>query len=240
VNQELFRHFFRRLFDSEFISNPGQLKTVFGGIVGILASMGGVLAEVFYHKYLVLQGLDSPDPFRRALLADIVFLETFVMIAIGLFTTIQWTALFPTLRDYLALAALPIRMRDIFVAKFAALSALAGGILLTLTLAPSFILSAIAKGKYLPGTFFHIPALFVSSTLAGIFVFFSLVVLEGVLLNIVPVRHFPPWRYKDCWSPCSWEVSHLFFPSPISIRMLTSGRSGSFGYRHSGLSASTR
>jgi hypothetical protein len=191
VNEELFRHFLRRLFDSEFVTSPGQLKAVFAGVAGILASLGGILAQVFYHKYLVLEGMDTSEPFWRAFLADVIFLETLVMIAMGLFTTIQWTALFPALRDYLALAALPVRMSQIFVAKFAALFALAGGLLLTLTLAPSFILPAIAKGKYFATGAIHIPALFVSAFLAGLFVFFSLVALEGMLLNLTPVRHFP-------------------------------------------------
>ncbi len=190
MNRVLFAHFFRRLFDSEFVTSPGQLKVVFAGIVGILASLGGILAQVFYHKYLVLQGMETPAPFFHAFLADIVFLETLVMIAMGLFTTVQWTALFPSLRDYLALAALPIRMSHIFAAKFASLFALAGGTLLALTLAPSFILAAIAKGKFLPGTLFYIPALFISSFLAGLFVFFLLVGLEGLLLNVTPVRRF--------------------------------------------------
>jgi hypothetical protein len=191
MNRELFRHFFRRLFDSEFVSNPGEMKTVFAGILAIIASLGGLLAQVYYHKYLVLQQLDTPDPFRRAYLADIVFLETLVMVAMGLFTTVQWTSLFPALRDYLALAGLPLRTREIFIAKFSALAGLSGATLLTLTLAPSFILAAIARGKYLPGTIFHIPAAFVSSYLAGAFVFFSLVALEGILLNITPVHLFP-------------------------------------------------
>jgi hypothetical protein len=187
---ELFRHFFARLFDSEFVSSPGQLKVILGGVIGILASLGGILAQVYYHKYLVLHQLDSPDPYRRALLADILFLETLVMVILGLFTAVQWPALYPTLRDYLALAALPIRMRQIFLAKFASLAALAGGILLTITAAPSFILPAVIKGHYEQGTFFHIPALFVSATLAGAFVFFSLIALQGILLNFTPVRHF--------------------------------------------------
>src|SRR5215470_12571138 len=103
MNTELFRHFFRRLFDSEFISSPGELKTVFGGLAAILASMGILLTQGLFHKYRVLQELDSPEPFQRSYLADVIFFETLVMMAIGMFTTIQWTALFPNLRDYLAL-----------------------------------------------------------------------------------------------------------------------------------------
>jgi hypothetical protein len=190
VNLELFRHFFARLFDSEFLSSPGQLKVLLGGVVGILASLGGILAQIFYHKYLRLHELDSPQPYHMALLADILFLETLVMVIMGLFTAIQWGALYPTLRDYLALAGLPIRMRQIFVAKFAALTALAGAILLTVTTFPSFIFPAVFRGRYEDGTFFHIFALFDSLTLAGAFAFFSLIAVQGILLNLTPLRHY--------------------------------------------------
>src|SRR5947207_1442971 len=97
VDVELFRHFFARLFDSEFVSSPGQLKVLVGGVAGMFISMGGILAQVFYHKYLLLHQLDSPEPYHRALLADILFLQTLVMVVLGLFTAMQWTALFPTL-----------------------------------------------------------------------------------------------------------------------------------------------
>jgi hypothetical protein len=187
---ELFHHFFARLFDSEFASSPGQLKALLGGVVGILGSLGGVMATVFYHKYLRLHALDSPEPYHLALLADILFLETTVMVIMGLFTAIQWSSLYPTLRDYLALAALPIRMRQIFVAKFAALTALAAAVLLTTTTFPSFIFPNVFRGRYEDSTFFQIFALFDSLTLAGAFVFFSLIAVQGILLNLIPLRHY--------------------------------------------------
>ena len=81
-------------------------------------------------------------------------------------------------------------MRQIFVAKFASLTALAGGILLTVTTFPSFIFPAVFRGRFENSTFFHIFALFGSLTLAGAFVFFSLIALQGILLNLTPVRHF--------------------------------------------------
>jgi hypothetical protein len=191
VEFELFRHFLGRLFESEFVAAPGQMRGLLAGVVAIVASLGGIVAQVFFHKYVVLHQFDTAEPFHRALLADILFCETFVMLTAGLFTTVEWTSLFPALRDYLALAALPVRMRQIFLAKFASLAAFALFLLLTLTLAPSFIFPNVIRGKYLESTFLYLPSLFVSSYLAGVFVFFSLVALEGAILNITPVRHFP-------------------------------------------------
>ena len=112
------------------------------------------------------------------------------MFLIGLFTTLQWPSLFPGLRDYLALGALPIRMREIFVAKFSALLAFAGLFIVAVTLLPSLILPAVMAGRYAPDSLRQVPAIFVSSSLAALFVFFSLVAVQGVLLNVAPIRQF--------------------------------------------------
>jgi hypothetical protein len=112
------------------------------------------------------------------------------MTLIGLFTTLQWPSLFPGLRDYLALGGLPLRMRDVFVAKFSALVAFASLFIVAVTLLPSVILPAVMAGRHAPDTIRQVPAIFVSSSLAALFVFFSLVAVQGVLLNVTPVRHF--------------------------------------------------
>jgi len=103
---------------------------------------------------------------------------------------LQWPSLFPGLRDYLALAALPIRMRDIFIAKFTALIAFAGAFVVATTLPPSLFLPAMMAGQYAIPSTAQIPATFVSCSLAALFVFFSLVALQGVLLNLLPAGQF--------------------------------------------------
>ena len=187
---ELRRHFLRRFFESELISDPAQAKVVAGGVLAVLISLSIAFTQAYYHKYLQLDGLPSAEPYRRASLADFLFIETLVMEIIALFTTLQWPSLFPGLRDYLALAALPVRMRDIFMAKFAALAAFASLTIVATASLPSIVLPAVMNGRYSEGLVLQIPAMFVSSSLAGLFVFFSLVTLQGVLLNILPVRQF--------------------------------------------------
>src|SRR5215813_250699 len=122
---ELRRHFFLRFFDSDLVSTPGQWQVVAGGVLAVLLSLSLVYTQAYYHKYMQLDSLPTGEPQRLAMLADILFLITLAMFLIGLFTTMQWPSLFPGLRDYLALASLPVRMRDIFVAKFSALVAFA-------------------------------------------------------------------------------------------------------------------
>src|SRR5712692_7802924 len=176
---ELRRHFFLRFSDSDLVSTPGQWQVVASGILAVLLSLSLIYTQAYYHKYLELNALPTPDPQRLATLADILFLITLAMALIGLFTTLQWPSLFPGLRDYLALAALPIRMRDVFIAKFTALIAFAGAFVVATTLPPSLFLPAMMAGQYAIPSTAQIPATFVSCSLAALFVFFSLVAFQG-------------------------------------------------------------
>jgi Pirin C-terminal cupin domain len=187
---ELRRHFFLRFFDSDLVSTPGQWQVVASGVLAILLSLSLVYTQAYYHKYLELNALPTPDPQRLATVADVLFLITLAMALIGLFTTLQWPSLFPGLRDYLALGSLPVRMREVFVAKFAALVAFASLFIVAITLLPSAILPTVMAGRYSPNILRQVPAIFVSSSLAALFVFFSLVAVQGVLLNVAPIRHF--------------------------------------------------
>ena len=172
------------------MSTPGQWQVVAGGVLAVLLSLGIIYIQAYYHKYLILNGLITPEPYRLAMLADILFLVTFAMLLIGLFTTLQWPLLFPGLRDYMALASLPVRMGDLFAAKFAALTGFAG----------LFIVGDhnSAEHDYAGGdgravrdrAVRQIPAIFVSMSAAAVFVFFSLIAVQGVLLNVLPVRQF--------------------------------------------------
>jgi hypothetical protein len=187
---ELRRHFFLRFFDSDLVSTPGQWQVVAGGVLAVLLSLSLIYVQAYYHKYAALNALPTPEPLQRALLADTFFLITLAMSLIGLFTTLQWPQLFPGLRDYLALGSLPVRVREIFVAKFTALLAFAGLFIVAVTLLPSLVLPMVMAGRWVRDASGHIPALFVSSSVAALFVFFSSIALQGVMLNLTPIRHF--------------------------------------------------
>lgn len=187
---ELRRHFFLRFFDSELVSTPGQWQVVAGGVAAVLISWSLVFAQAYYHKYVELNKQPTAELHQLATLADVLFLITLAMTLIALFTTMQWPALFPGLRDYLAMASLPVRMRDVFVAKFTALVAFAAMFVIAITLLPSLLVPAVMAGEYAIDSKIQIPAIFVSSSAAALFVFFSLVAAQGVLLNILPVRQF--------------------------------------------------
>ena len=52
---------------------------------------------------------------------DLLSFLAIAMALTALLTLLQWQSLFPSLRDYLALAGFPVSARQIFVAKFGAL-----------------------------------------------------------------------------------------------------------------------
>ena len=188
---ELRRHFFLRFFDSELVSDPSQAKVVAGGALGIVLSLSLVFGQAYYRKYRLLLELPTPDLYRQAVLADVLFVVTLTMTFSGLFSTIQWPALFPGRRDYLALAGLPVRMREVFLAKFTALLAVTLVMMTCVALPPSVMIPAMMAGRYGNGTGRHVAGIFIASLLGGLFVFFTLVALQGVLLNVLPVRLFP-------------------------------------------------
>jgi len=172
------------------LSSPGQWRTVAIGLVAVLLSFGLIFVPGYFAKYLLLARLPDPHPYRLAMRADIFDLIVFAMALTGVLTAIEWHALFPGLRDYLALASLPVRLRDIFAAKFAALLAFALALTVAATALPSLLLPITFVGPYAGNAAAQAPAMFVASSLAALFVFFALVAMEGLLLNTVPVRYF--------------------------------------------------
>lgn len=188
---ELRRHFFGRFFESELISTPGQAKLVAGGAAAILISLSLLFTQSYYGKYRLLAMLDDPQPYHAAVMADALFVITLAMALLGLLTTLEWPALFPGLRDYMALAALPLRARDVFAAKFAALATFAGLATIAITFLPSLALPAVMANGYEENVARQVPGMFLSASLGALFVFFSLVAVQGALLNLLPVGAFP-------------------------------------------------
>lgn len=189
---ELRRHFLLRFFDSEFVASPGQWKVVVGGVLALVFSLSILYSQMYYHKYRLLNRLPTAEPYQTAVLADVLFIITLSIFLMGLFTTLQWPSLFPGLRDYLALAALPVRMSQVFVARFTALLSLAALFVFAINFLPSLVLPMDMAGDYYGmAAIRQVPAMFLSCSLAAWFIFFALVALQGVLLNALPVRWFP-------------------------------------------------
>src|SRR5205807_2296817 len=108
----------------------------------------------------------------------------------ALLTAIEWQSLFPTRRDCLALAGLPVSARQIFLAKFGALTLLFAVFVLAINLpwAIGYCMTTAGHWQNDPSALAVIDANFGATGGICIFVFFSLLAVQGILLNILPAR----------------------------------------------------
>ena len=135
VQFELIRHFLRRMFDGEWSSSPGQWRSAAIGVVSLLLPSGLLLVREgtpdpnYSSKYRLLAAAGGTEALRAAAMADEIALLTLVLCVTGLVALLEWQSLFPSGRDYLAMASLPVRSRQIFTARFTSVLSFSAGIL---------------------------------------------------------------------------------------------------------------
>ncbi len=190
---ELVRHFFARMFDSELSRATGQWQTVAVGVITLLLPGGLLLIDPQYiAKYRGLSRLPSPEPFRATAMADHLALLTLVFAITGLVAMLQWQSLFPSRRDYLALAALPIRPGQVFAARFAAVLAFSTVVVAAMNTLPSLVAPFVITGRWQknPSVLVNMAANVLSSGLACYFALFAVIAIQGILLNVFSGRLF--------------------------------------------------
>jgi predicted permease len=194
---ELLRHFLARFFDSEMVSTPGEwLKVAIGGFAALL-SAGILVVKIYMWRYTVdvyVQSAAFPDGriYREWIRGDLLSVIGMVMAVTALLTLLLWQSLFPSARDCLALAGLPVSARQIFRAKFSALLLLFAGFVLALSLPFAISFAAVTGGRWQenPSGLVNVAANFASTAGSCTFVFFGLLALQGILLNMLPGRVF--------------------------------------------------
>ena len=198
VQFELVRHFLRRMFDGEWSSTPGQWRSAAIGAVslflpaGILLVREGALDPQYASKYRLLAMVAGPAGVQAAAIADELALVTLLICVTGLMALLEWQSLFPSGRDYLALASLPVRSRQVFIARFVSVLLFSAVLIAAMNFLPSLIAPMEFGGAWRVDSSFwpRAGAQAVSSGLACFFVFFAMLALQGVLLNVLPARLF--------------------------------------------------
>jgi putative ABC transport system permease protein len=190
---ELVRHFLARIFDSEMFSVPGEWQKTAAGLLAALLSFG-ILALPTYMKSFDLMreaGLSSAQIYREIRANELTFIAVGMAIT-ALLTALVWQSLFPSLRDCLALAGLPVSARQIFVAKASALVLAFAVFVIALNLPWAMMFAAATSGSWghHSSVLAGIGANFAATGGACVFVFFSLLACQGILLNILPSRAF--------------------------------------------------
>jgi hypothetical protein len=133
-------HFFGRFFDKESISDGADSQAGVIQTLSMLAVPGLMLT--FWMRI-------SP-----------YFFVSYSMIVMGFVMVFKWDSLFPDRRDYLNLASLPIRYRDLFLAKITALCLFLALFALSSNFFATLMVPLGGRGFYLQKLTAHVSAVF--------------------------------------------------------------------------------
>jgi len=191
----LVRLFASRIFHASGNSEDSELDLGIGLILGLLALPGAFYSLFLMEKYSTLlqwmRGQHELDPLAGAL-PDEYFFIVLSMAVTGVVAVWRWDAIFPDRRDYSNLVPLPISLRSIFFANFAAISMLAVLLALDVNAASAILFPLIVSASENTFTFFlhfvgiHLLVL----VLASVFSFCAVFVMVGVLMIAVPYAAF--------------------------------------------------
>ncbi len=202
VHFELARHFLARFLESDLVTTPGQWAKVVTGVVSVLLSASILMLPLMRHRYGCLEAgepslfcpavANYPAMYLYLVRTDTLWLIGLAMCMTALLTAIQWQSLFPTLRDCLALAAFPISALEIFWSKLAAVVMAFAAFVLAMNAIPAIVFAGISASRWQvnPSIAAHAFALFASASAGCVFVFFGMLALQGLLLNLLPPRLF--------------------------------------------------
>jgi predicted permease len=188
---ELLRHFLVRFFDNEMVTLPGEWQKVGIGIVAALISAALAALGIYRDRYRHLHAV-SFDIYRQDVRDDLVSFLVLAMAITAMLTILQWQSLFPSLRDCLALAGLPVRPREIFTAKFSALLIIFAIFVVVMTATPSILFAVLTNQHWHenPNAFVSMVANFAALGGACTFVFFTLLAIQGILLHLLSAHTF--------------------------------------------------
>ena len=192
---ELTRHFFREFFHVGFLTDAGA-DAFIRVLISILAgglSLGLVLPIVFFRKYVDLAALPDPEPYRRAVLGDQLFLLCSAMFILALVAGLAGQSMFPSETDFRILTPLPVTRRTVFGAKLLALAMFTGVFVCVTTVAMGPVFPAVSGSRWAQEPLAsRVAAHTVASLLASIFALATVLSMQGLIAALVPRTWFRP------------------------------------------------
>jgi hypothetical protein len=183
----LYRVFLLRVVDLELLSADGDPVKLIGQFATIFASISLFLT---LPALLGLLGSGSlPGPV--AWTPEHFFIET-AMTCAGLIAVLNWDSAFPDKRDLLVLSPLPVRKSTLFFAKVAALFAAPALAMVALNMFSGVVWPFLFRSG--SGGFFGAlrawPAYWITLLVAGAFLVFTILGIQGVAANLLPRQLF--------------------------------------------------
>ncbi len=183
------------IFRGRFLENDteGTFDANVYQVVGAIATPG-LLVTLFVMPLFMDLAIHSPGPDVDWLIRGVrLFFPAYSFAVTGFATLFEWDVLFPDRRDFLILVPFPVRLRELFGAKFAAL----GVFILTLVGAVNFFptvlmpLFSMAIPKIGVIGIIRLTLTQIAATAgASLFAFFAVAALQGVLVNVTTPAMF--------------------------------------------------
>jgi len=178
----LMRHFLERFFNHETASHDGDSKARLVQIAcaaGLPGFMVALYLDPEYHRAV-------PPPYWLQVNHHLFFV-LYSFVAMGIAMVFQWDMFFPDLLDIQILKTLPVKDRNVFLARVAAIAILVAGFLFDSNFLPPTIIHITMNpphhGRFVLG---HTLAVFASGLFAALFI----LALQGALLSVLGERLF--------------------------------------------------
>ncbi len=181
----LYREFLLRIVDIDILPNPGVSLKLMGQIAALLAAFNALFG-MSVRRFAEMDG-----PFEKKLTAAWgleSFLMATTMLTVGLLAVLCWDNAFPDRRDMLVLAPLPLQARTILLAKLAALGSMFSVAVVSVNLFTGFSFPMILGGMH-GGRIRWLAAWWITAFGAGLFVFGTLLALQGLVATLLPRRY---------------------------------------------------
>lgn len=187
---DLFR---ARFFENDAASPTGGYETNIYQLLGFLATPGLIAAMFLLPDFAWLAHLPPSPSVDWQIRLHRLFFPAYSFAVTGFVTVFQWDMIFPDRRDFLILGSFPIRLRQLFAAKFAAL----GLFLLATTAAVNFfptlmfpVISVIVPQIGAAGLPHVIAVQIAATSGASVFAFLAVAAFQGVLINFASPAAF--------------------------------------------------
>ncbi|MGB2591618.1 MAG: hypothetical protein WA853_13295 [Candidatus Acidiferrum sp.] len=191
----LLRVFIGRVFHGGGDSAASELEVGLGVVLILLAMPGVFVSLLLFEKYSTLlrwmRREGSFDPFVSTI-PDEYFFIVLSMVVAGAAAVWRWDALFLDRRDYTNIVPLPVSLRRIFFANFAAILLLAGVLTLDVNAGSFVLFPVVVAGSQDSLTLFlrfgagHAVAV----VFASAFSFFAVFAIIGLLMALLPYGLF--------------------------------------------------
>lgn len=195
----LLKMFQDKFFEDDTVSPGSGFDINIHQVLGILATIGFFVAYLSMPAFVELSFAKSPSPAGQWALRGLrLFGPALSFAVIGFTAVFQWDMLFPDRRDFLILTLFPVTLRQIFLAKFAALGRFLFLLIAALNFFPflaAFLFSF--QGDLTLGYRLRLLAAEIVATVCGAVCAFLLVAaFQGLLINLTSPRLFrrlSPW-----------------------------------------------